>query len=130
MPLLIKLSNPLALAAYLARFKNLYKDSMAQRKSSKLPFILITGLFLIWGLFNNMTDTLLAAFKRIMSMTDFQTSWIQIAFYGSYFCLAIPAALYIKRYTYKSGVLLGLGMAILGALLFYPASLTIEYGTF
>ncbi|WP_223551909.1 L-fucose:H+ symporter permease [Aestuariivivens sp. NBU2969] len=100
------------------------------RKFSRLPFILITSLFLVWGLFNNMTDTLLAAFKRIMSMTDFQTSWIQTAFYGSYFCLAIPAALYIKRFTYKSGVLLGLGLFIGGAMLFYPASISMQYAHF
>lgn len=95
-----------------------------------LPFILVTSLFFMWGLANNMTDTLLAAFKRIMSMTDFQTSWIQIAFYGSYFCLALPAAIIIKRFSYKSGVLLGLGMFVTGALLFYPASLTMQYGHF
>ncbi len=100
------------------------------QKFSRIPFILITSLFLVWGLANNMTDTLLAAFKRIMSMTDFQTSWIQIAFYGSYFCLAIPAALYIKRFSYKSGVLLGLGLFIAGSLLFYPASNTMVYGHF
>ena len=100
------------------------------RKFSRLPFILITSLFLVWGLFNNMTDTLLAAFKRIMSMTDFQTSWIQTAFYGSYFCLAVPAALYIKRFTYKSGVLLGLGLFIGGAMLFYPASISMQYAHF
>uniref|UniRef100_UPI000E0B1368 MFS transporter n=1 Tax=Botryobacter ruber TaxID=2171629 RepID=UPI000E0B1368 len=94
------------------------------------PFILITSLFFLWGLANNMTDTLLAAFKRIMSMSDFQTSWIQIAFYGSYFCLALPAAIIIKKYTYKTGVLLGLGLFILGSLLFYPASLTMAYGHF
>lgn len=94
------------------------------------PFILITSLFMLWGLANNMTDTLLAAFKRIMSMTDFQTSWIQLAFYGAYFCLAFPAALYIRRYTYKSGILLGLGLFALGALLFYPASMTMSYGFF
>lgn len=87
-------------------------------------------MFFMWGLANNMTDTLLAAFKRIMSMTDFQTSWIQLAFYGSYFCLALPAALFIRKYTYKTGVLLGLGMFILGALLFYPSSQTMVYGHF
>lgn len=90
----------------------------------------MTSLFAWWGLANNMTDTLLAAFKKIMSMNDFQTSWIQIAFYGSYFCLALPAALYIKRYTYKSGVLLGLGLFICGALLFYPASKSMLYINF
>jgi len=95
-----------------------------------IPFILLTTLFLMWGLANNMTDTLLAAFKKIMSMTDFQTSWIQLAFYGSYFLLALPAALFIKRFTYKSGVLLGLGMFIAGSLLFYPASNTQQYSHF
>ncbi|MDF9797797.1 FHS family L-fucose permease-like MFS transporter [Catalinimonas alkaloidigena] len=100
------------------------------QKTPLLPFILITSLFLMWGLANNMTDTLLAAFKKIMSMSDFQTSWIQLAFYGSYFCLALPAALYIKRFTYKSGVLLGLGMFIVGSMLFYPASQTMVYGHF
>jgi len=95
-----------------------------------IPFILLTSLFFMWGLANNMTDTLLAAFRRIMSLTDFQTSWIQIAFYGSYFCLAIPAAMFIKRYSFKAGILLGLGLFIFGALLFYPASLTQMYGHF
>ena len=77
-----------------------------------------------------MTDTLLAAFKKIMSMSDFQTSWIQVAFYGSYFCLALPAAIIIKKYSYKSGILLGLGLFVIGALLFYPASQTMAYGHF
>ncbi|NJO03007.1 MAG: glucose/galactose MFS transporter, partial [Bacteroidia bacterium] len=95
-----------------------------------LPFALITIMFFMWGLANNMTDTLLAAFKRIMSMSDFQTSWIQIAFYGSYFCLALPAAIFIKRFTYQAGVLLGLGLFILGSLLFYPASQTMQYAHF
>ncbi len=91
------------------------------------PFILLTSCFAWWGLANNMTDTLLAAFKKIMSMSDFQTSWIQLAFYGSYFCLALPAAIFIKRFNYKSGVLLGLGMFAVGAMLFYPASITMNY---
>src|SRR6056297_1936147 len=97
------------------------RSSVVERKYL-IPFILVTTLFFMWGLANNMTDTLLAAFKRIMSMSDFQTSWIQIAFYGSYFCLALPAAILIKKFTYKTGVLLGLGLFIAGALLFYPAS--------
>lgn len=91
------------------------------------PFILLTSCFALWGLANNMTDTLLAAFKRIMSMSDFRTSWVQVAFYGAYGCLALPAALFIRKYTYKAGVLLGLGLFSLGALLFYPASLTMNY---
>jgi FHS family L-fucose permease-like MFS transporter len=93
-----------------------------------IPFILITSLFLLWGLANNMTDTLLAAFKRIMSMTDARTSLIQISCYGlGYFIFALPAAIYIKRYSYKSGILLGLGLYIIGCLLFFPASLTGNY---
>jgi FHS family L-fucose permease-like MFS transporter len=95
-----------------------------------LAFILLTSLFFFWGLAHNMTDTLLAAFKRIKSLTDFQTSWIQMAFYGAYFCLALPAAILIKKTTYKTGVIAGLAMFITGALLFYPCSKTMEYGHF
>ncbi len=96
-------------------------------KTNLLPFVLLTSCFAWWGLANNMTDTLLAAFKRIMSMSDFQTSWIQLAFYGSYFCLALPSAIFIKKFSYKAGVLLGLGLFVIGSLLFYPASLTMNY---
>lgn len=99
-------------------------------KTAWLPLALIISMFFMWGLSNNMTDTLLAAFKKIMSMTDFQTSWIQIAFYGSYFCLALPSAILIKRFTYKTGILAGLGLFIFGSLLFYPASQTMQYGHF
>ena len=104
--------------------------SQSRRNTPLLPFILITSLFFMWGLANNMTDTLLAAFKRIMSMSDFQTSWIQIAFYGSYFVLALPAAIFIKKFTYKAGVLLGLGLFVVGGLMFYPASQTMVYSHF
>ncbi len=105
-------------------------ESKISKPNQLVALILLTSLFFMWGLANNMTDTLLAAFKRIMSMSDFQTSWIQIAFYGSYFCLALPAAYIIKRYSYKSGILIGLGLAILGSLLFYPASQTMLYSHF
>ena len=90
-----------------------------------LPFILLTSLFFAWAIPNNLTDTMLAAFKRIMSLTDTKTAWIQVACYLlGYGCFAIPGALFIKRYTYKSGVMLGLGLYALGAFLFYPAMLT------
>ena len=92
-----------------------------------LPFCLITSLFLLWGLANNMTDTLLAAFKHIMQMSDTQTSFIQFAFYGSYFCFALPAAIFIKRHSYKSGVILGLFLYATGAILFLPAANTASY---
>ena len=87
-----------------------------------LPFVLVTSLFAMWGLANNMTDTLLAAFKRIMQMSDTQTSFIQMAFYGAYFCIALPAALYIRQHSYKSGVIMGLVLYALGAILFLPAA--------
>lgn len=92
-----------------------------------LPFVLVTSLFALWGLANNMTDTLLAAFKRIMSMSDTQTSFIQMAFYGAYFCLALPAALFIRKHSYKSGVILGLVLYALGAILFLPAAGVASY---
>jgi FHS family L-fucose permease-like MFS transporter len=92
-----------------------------------VPFCLVTTLFILWGIANNMTDTLLSAFKKIMSMTDAQTSLIQAAFYGSYFCFAIPAALFIRRFSYKSGVILGLAIYAAGSMLFFPASKTASY---
>lgn len=92
-----------------------------------LPFVLVTSLFLLWGLANNMTDTLLAAFKRIMSMSDTQTSLIQFAFYGSYFCFALPAALFIRKKSYKAGIVLGLLLYATGAILFFPAAKVASY---
>lgn len=89
--------------------------------------MLVTSLFALWGLANNMTDTLLAAFKRIMDMSDTQTSFIQMAFYGAYFCLALPAALFIRKRSYKSGVILGLCLYAGGALLFWPAAKAESY---
>lgn len=96
-------------------------------KKYLLPFILVTSLFALWGLANNMTDTLLAAFKKIMQMSDTQTSFIQMAFYGAYFCVALPAALFIRKYSYKKGVILGLLLYAAGAILFLPAASTASY---
>lgn len=93
-----------------------------------VPFALVTSMFLLWGLANNMTDTLLAAFKRIMSMSDTQTSLIQFAFYGSYFCFALPAALFIRRRSFKSGIILGLLLYAAGAMIFLPAARVASYG--
>ena len=96
-------------------------------KKYLLPFILVTSLFALWGLANNMTDTLLAAFKKIMQMSDTQTSFIQMAFYGAYFCVALPAALFIRKYSYKKGVILGMLLYAAGAILFLPAASTASY---
>jgi MFS transporter, FHS family, L-fucose permease len=88
------------------------------------PFILLSSLFFAWAVPNNMTDTMLAAFKRIMSLSDSKTAWIQIAcYFCGYGCFALPGAIFIKRFTYKSGVLLGLGLFAGGAMLIYPAGL-------
>ena len=92
-----------------------------------LPVVLVTSLFFFWGIANNMTDTLLAAFKRIMSMSDTQTSLIQFSFYGAYAVLALPAALFIRRYSYKSGIILGLLMYATGCILFLPAARAASY---
>lgn len=106
------------------------KSSSSLVPTYRFAFVLLTSLFFLWGLAHNMTDTLLAAFKRIMSMNDFQTSWIQVAFYGSYFCLALPAAIINMKASYKTSILAGLIMYAGGALLFYPASITMQYSHF
>jgi len=94
-------------------------------KGMILPYILLTTLFFAWAIPNNLTDTMLAAFKRIMSFSDSKTAWIQIVCYFlGYGCCALPGALFIKRYSFKSGVLLGLTLFSTGALLFYPAMTT------
>ena len=75
-------------------------------------FGLISSMFFAWGLAANMTDTLLAAFKRILSLSDFQTTFVQYAYFGAYFCFAIPASILVKRFGYKAGILVGLGLYI------------------
>lgn len=99
-------------------------------KKRLIPFALVASLFMLWGIANNMNDTLLAAFKRIMSMSDLQTSLVQFAFYGAYFCVAFPAAIFIQRYSYKKGIILGLILYAVGTMLFYPAGETASYGFF
>ncbi len=96
-------------------------------KKYLLPFVLVTSMFMLWGVANNMTDTLLAAFRKIMQMSDTQTTFIQMAFYGAYFCIALPAALFIRKHSYKSGVVMGLILYAAGAILFLPAAWTASY---
>lgn len=95
-----------------------------------LPFILLTTCFAAWGLANNMTDPLVKVFGRVWTMTALQSSLLQFSFYGAYFCLALPAAIIIKRTTYKTGVLVGLGLFAVGSLLFFPASKTMVFNHF
>lgn len=91
-------------------------------KSILLPFILITSLFALWGFANDITNPMVATFKRVLELNNVQASWVQMAFYGGYFTMALPAAIFVKRYTYKKGVLFGLCLYAIGALLFYPAA--------
>lgn len=100
---------------------------MTNLRKQYLPFVLVSLLFLLWGIANNMNDTLLAAFKRIMSMSDLQTSFVQFAFYGAYFCIAFPAAVFIRRHSYKKGIILGLALYAAGTMLFYPAGEVASY---
>ncbi len=99
-------------------------------KNLLLPFILITSLFALWGFANDITNPMVAAFKRVLELNNTQASWVQLAFYGGYFTMALPAAFFIKKYSYKTGVLLGLGLYAFGAILFYPAAALESYGFF
>lgn len=77
-----------------------------------------------------MTDPLVKVFSKIFTMSTFQSALVQFCYYGAYFCLALPAAFINRRYSYKTGVLTGLGLAASGAFLFYPASIAMTYGYF
>ena len=95
-----------------------------------ISFIMVTFLFSLWGFANDITNPMVAAFKNVLLLTNTQSSWVQSAFYGGYCFMAIPAALFIKRFTYKSGVLIGLGLYATGCLLFVPASSVQSFGPF
>lgn len=87
-----------------------------------MPFILVTALFALWGFANDITNPMVAAFQTIMEISATKASMVQFAFYGGYATMAIPAALFIRRFSYKSGILLGLGLYATGAFLFIPAA--------
>lgn len=95
-----------------------------------IPFVLITICFAAWGVAANMTDPLVKVFSKIFTMSALQSALVQFAYYGAYFCLALPAAFINRRFSYKVGVLTGLAFAAAGAFLFYPASLAMSYGYF
>ena len=95
-----------------------------------LPFVLIVALFFLWGVANNLNDILIAHFKKLFTLSDLQAGLVQSAFYLGYFCLAIPAALFMRAYGYRTAVLLGLGCYGAGALLFWPAAGAQSYPAF
>ncbi|MAV05185.1 MAG: L-fucose:H+ symporter permease [Flavobacteriaceae bacterium] len=95
-----------------------------------IPFILLTSLFALWGFANAVTDPMVQAFKKVLELSNSQAAWVQMAFYGGYFCMALPAALFMRKYSYKVGILIGLGLYASGALLFYPAAISQEFWFF
>ena len=99
-------------------------------KSYLLPFILITSCFALWGFANDITNPMVKSFSKIFRMSVTQGSLVQVAFYGGYFAMALPAALFIKRFSYKTGILMGLGLYAVGALLFLPAARIGNYWPF
>ena len=99
-------------------------------KKYLVPFILVTFCFALWGFANDVTNPMVKAFSKIFRMSVTDGSLVQVAFYGGYFAMAFPAALFIRKYSYKAGVLMGLGLYATGALLFFPSKAIGIYGCF
>ncbi len=95
-----------------------------------LPFILVTALFFLWGIPHNLNDVLIKQFMKSFEMSRFQAGLIQSAFYMGYFLLSMPAALIMRRYSYKTGLVIGLLLYSSGTLLFWPAAVVQQYGFF
>ena len=87
-----------------------------------LPFLLVTSLFALWGFANDITNPMVAAFQTVMELSAGKAALIQFAFYGGYTTMAVPAALFVQRYSYRAGILLGLLLYAIGAFLFIPAA--------
>ncbi len=99
-------------------------------KKYLLPFILVTSLFALWGFANDITNPMVAAFQTVMEISAAKASLVQFAFYGGYATMAIPAALFIRKYSYKMGILIGLALYATGAFLFIPAAAYEEFTFF
>ncbi len=100
------------------------------RRELLFPFILLSSLFALWGFANAVTDPMVQAFKKVLELSNSQAAWVQMSFYGGYFCMAIPAAIIMRKYNYKVGILVGLALYAIGALIFYPAAITQEFWFF
>lgn len=110
---------------------NKLKNIPVVRKELIFPFIIITSLFALWGIANDLTNPMVSAFKKVMpELSNVQASLVQFAFYFGYFFMALPAALFIRKYSYKSGIILGLILYATGAFLFYPAAANEEFNFF
>lgn len=110
--------------------KNNSERTKLVEKRYLLPFILVTSLFALWGFANDITHPMVATFQTLMELSAAKASMLQFAFYGGYATMAVPAALFIRRYSYKSGILLGLCLYALGAFLFIPAAQSQEFAFF
>jgi FHS family L-fucose permease-like MFS transporter len=99
-------------------------------KGMVVLFIALIACFTAWGVAQDLTTPMVAGFKRIFDMSTFQASLVQLAYFGAYFLLALPAAFINQRFGYKTGILTGLGLAAVGAFLFYPASKIMTYEAF
>lgn len=110
----------------------MYKNSILHRDgiSYLVPFILITSCFALWGFANDITNPMVKAFSKIFRMSVTDGALVQLAFYGGYFVMAFPAAMFIRKYSYKAGVLMGLGLYAAGAMMFFPAKTTGAYYPF
>jgi FHS family L-fucose permease-like MFS transporter len=95
-----------------------------------LPFILVTALFLFWGIPSNMNDILIKQFMKSFVITRFRAGLIQSAYYMGYFLLAMPAALIMRKYSYKTGLVIGLLLYCAGTFLFWPAAIVRSYAFF
>ena len=95
-----------------------------------LPFFLVTALFFLWGIPHNLNDVLIRQFMKSFEISRFQAGLVQSAFYMGYFLLSMPAALFMRRYSYKAGLVTGLLFYSAGTLLFYPAAMAGRYGFF
>jgi len=109
---------------------------MSQEKTPVIPkkylfsFCIVTVLFALWGFANNFTDPLVSVFKDVFVINNAQSSWVQQAFYGGYATMAIPAALFIRKFSYKAGIIAGLALFALGTMLSIPAASSANFNLF
>src|ERR1035438_8196748 len=94
------------------------------------PFLLVTGLFFLWGIPNNLNDVLIRQFMKSFEITRLQAGLVQSAFYMGYFLFSVPAALVMRRHGYKAGLVIGLLLYCVGTFLFYPAAVARSYALF
>ena len=100
-------------------------------KEMLIPFILVTSLFALWGFANAVTDPMVQAFKKVLELSNSEAAWVQMAFYGGYFCMALPAAIFMRKYSYKVGILIGLGPLCYRSFIIFTLQLPPEsFGSF